>query len=64
MDMQEFLAQYAANLLEAFKSHSLRIDSIGWTCSLCPLREQCEKDSEQNPDDCSTCGADGQEYKA
>ena len=71
MDMKEFLAQYAANLLEALKDHSFRIDSFGWTCDLCPLKEQCGKDSEENPGDCTTCGqyiqksvTDGHEYKA
>jgi hypothetical protein len=71
MDMQEFLAQYAANLLESLKDHSSRIDGISWTCDLCPLKEQCGKDSEENPDDCTTCGqyiqksvTDGAKYKA
>jgi hypothetical protein len=71
MDMQEFLTRYAANLLECLKDHSLRIDSFGWICDLCPLKEQCEKDSEENPCDCTTCGqyikksvTDGAEYKA
>ena len=71
MDMKEFLAQYAANLLESLKDHSFRIDSFNWTCDLCPLKEQCHKDSEENPDDCTTCGqyikksiTDGAEYKA
>ena len=71
MDMQEFLAQYTANLLESLKDHAFRIDSFNWTCSPCPLRERCEKDSEENPDDCTTCGqyiqksvTDGHEYKA
>ena len=66
MNMQEFLTRYAANLLECLKDHSLRIDSFGWICDLCPLKEQCGKDSEENP-----CGqyikksiTDGAEYKA
>ena len=71
MDMKEFLAQYTANLLESLKDHSFRIDSVNWTCDLCPLKEQSLKDSEENPDDYATCGqyiqksvTDGAEYKA
>ena len=71
MDMKEFLAQYTANLLESLKDHSFRIGSSGWVCNLCPLEEQCHKDSEENPDDYTTCGqyikksvTDGAEYKA
>ena len=69
--MKEFLAQYAANLLEFLKNHSFRIDDFNWTCDLCPLKEPCDKDDEENPDDCTTCGqyikksiTDGAEYKA
>lgn len=71
MDMKEFLAQYATNLLQKLEDHDARIDSFGWTCDLCPLKAQCEKDSEENPDDCTTCGqyikksvTDGEKYKA
>lgn len=71
MDMKEFLTQYAANLLESLKSHSFRIDSFGWICDLCPLKERCDKDSEENPGEYPTCGqyiqksvTDGHEYKA
>ena len=71
MDMREFLAQYTANLLESLKDHSFRIADSGWICNLCPLEEQCLKDSEENPDDYATCGqyikksvTDGAEYKA
>ena len=70
MDMKEFLAQYAANLLESLKDHGFGLDSFNWTCCLCPLQAQCEKDSEENPDSCVTCGqyiqkclTDGQEYR-
>lgn len=71
MNMEEFLAQYTANLLESLKDHSFRIDSFGWVCDLCPLKEQCAKDVEENLSDCTTCGQyiqksviDGAEYKA
>lgn len=71
MDMKEFLTQYAANLLQKLEDHDARIDSFGWICDLCPLKTQCKKDSEENPDDCTTCGqyikksvTDGEKYKA
>ena len=71
MDMKKFLAQYTENLLESLKDHSFHIDSVSWICDLCPLKEQCIKDSKENPDDCATCGqymkksvTDGAEYKA
>lgn len=71
MDMKEFLERYAANTLEAFKNHSFRVDSFSWVCELCPLKAECEKDSEENFSGCLTCGefitrnlTDGSEYKA
>ena len=66
MDMKEFINLYAANLLEKLEDHSLRIDSYNWNCCLCPLKELCDKISDN-----STCGqfiqknvTDGKEYKA
>ena len=71
MDMKEFLAQYAENLLEALKDGAFRINSFGWVCSLCPLKEQCEKEAEENLGDYTTCGqyiqksvTDGHNFKA
>lgn len=71
MDMKEFLERYVANMLEDFKNHSYRVDSFNWVCKLCPLKAECEKDSEENPCGCPTCGefivknlTDGSEYKA
>lgn len=71
MDMEEFLTQYVANLLESLKDHSFRIGSFDWICDLCPLKEQCTKDAEENPSDCTTCGqyiqksvTDGAKFKA
>ena len=71
MDMKEFLERYVANMLEAFKDHSFRLDSFSWVCELCPLKAECEKDSEENLYGCVTCGefiarnlTDGSDYKA
>ena len=65
MDMKEFISLYAANLLEKLEDHSLRIDSYNWSCGLCPLKDLCEKDSDD-----TTCGqfikknvTDGEKYK-
>ena len=70
MDMKEFLEQYAANLLQSLKDHGFGLESFNWTCDLCPLKEQCEKDSEENPSSYTTCGqfikntiTDGAEYR-
>jgi hypothetical protein len=69
MDMKEFLSKYAANLLSALEDHGFGLNSFSWTCDLCPLREQCEKDSEENPGPV-TCGefiqlqiTDGKKYR-
>ena len=68
--MNEFLSKYFANLRQAFADHSLRVDGINWVCELCPLKDQCRKDSSENPDDNTTCGqficrnlTDGKKYK-
>ena len=71
MDMKDFLSKYVENLQQAFFDHTLRVGGMSWACDLCPLKEQCHKDSEENPDDNTTCGqficrnlTDGKEYKA
>jgi hypothetical protein len=70
MDMKEFLKQYAENLLDSLKKHRFGLESFNWTCDLCPLKELCEKDSEENFSGCVTCGqfikgtvTDGEEYR-
>lgn len=55
MDMQEFLNQYVENMLGKMREGA-RIDTFSFICDLCPLRAQCEKDTQDNPDDNSTCG--------
>lgn len=69
MDMREFLNQYASNLLNALESHGFGLNSFDWACDLCPLRELCRKDSEENPGPV-TCGefirlqvTDGKKYR-
>lgn len=70
MTMEQFVKQYAENLLETLKDHGFGVDSIQWNCSLCPLKEQCQKDSQDNPEDNTTCGGfirrtvkDGKDYR-
>ncbi|MBP3706282.1 MAG: hypothetical protein J6J13_03405 [Clostridia bacterium] len=70
MTMEQFVKQYAENLYEALKDHGYGVDSINWYCSICPLQAKCQKDSQDNPDDNTTCGGyicrtvtDGKEYR-
>lgn len=68
--MEQFVMEYAQNLLKALQEHSYRVDDINWYCDVCPFKKQCGDHSEQNPDDNMTCGqyikamvTDGAKYK-
>jgi hypothetical protein len=68
--MEEFLKQYAENVLNSLRSHRFGLESFDWNCDLCPLKELCEKDNEKNFSGYVTCGqfikgnvVDGEEYR-
>lgn len=56
MTMEQFVKQYAENLLKTLREHDLGVDGVNWYCCLCPLQEQCEKDTQDNPEGNSSCG--------
>lgn len=54
MTTEQFLQAYADNLLKGLIDGNISYSYLTIECSFCPLRELCEKDSEENP--CpSTC---------
>lgn len=55
MTTSEFLAKYADNLLQGLIDGAIGLNYITIECSFCPLREQCQKDSEECPDKIQTC---------
>lgn len=55
MTTSEFLAKYADNLLQGLIDGAIGLNYLTIECSYCPLREQCEKDSEECPDKIQTC---------
>lgn len=55
MTTSEFLAKYADNLLQGLIDGTIGLNYLTIECSYCPLREQCEKDSEECPDKIQTC---------
>lgn len=68
--MEQFVMEYAQNMLEALKDHGCKVDSMNWDCNICPLKDKCHEHGEQNPDDNMTCGqfiramvTDGTNYK-
>jgi adenine-specific DNA glycosylase len=68
--MEQFVMEYAQNVLNSLRDHGYTVSSIDWYCDVCPLKDECRKHSEQNPDDNMTCGqfikamvTDGAEYK-
>lgn len=54
MTTEQFLRIYTNNLLEALAEGRIGFSYLTIECSFCPLRTECEKDSEENPGP-STC---------
>ena len=54
MNTEQFLQTYVNNLLEAMEDGRIGYDYLTIECQFCPLRAECEKDSEENPGP-STC---------
>lgn len=54
MTTEQFLQTYADNLLKGLIDGSISYKYLTIECNFCPLRELCEKDSEENPGP-STC---------
>ncbi len=54
MTTKQFLQAYADNLLKGLIDGKISYSYLTIECSFCPLRELCEKDSEENPGPC-TC---------
>jgi hypothetical protein len=54
MTTEQFLQNYANNLLKALIDGKISFSYLTIECEFCPLRAECEKDSEENPGP-STC---------
>lgn len=54
MTTEQFLQNYADNLLKALIDGKINFNYLTIECEFCPLRVECEKDSEENPGP-STC---------
>lgn len=54
MTTEQFLQNYADNLLKALIDGRISYKYLTIECEFCPLRAECEKDSEENPGP-STC---------
>ena len=55
MTTEQFLQNYADNLLKALIDEKISFSYLTIECEFCPLRELCEKDSETFPDKIETC---------
>lgn len=49
MTVEQFLKNYADNLLDALIDGEIDFSHLAIECRFCPLRAECEKDSEENP---------------
>ena len=49
MTTEQFLQAYADNLLKALIDGKISLNYLTIECQFCPLRAECEKDSEENP---------------
>ena len=54
MTTEQFLQNYANNLLKALIDGKIGFSYLTIECELCPLRAECEKDFEKGPGP-STC---------
>lgn len=54
MTTEQFLQNYADNLLKALIDGKISFSYLTIECELCPLRAECEKSFEENPGP-STC---------
>lgn len=54
MTTEQFLQAYADNLLKGLIDGNISYKYLTIECGFCPLRELCEKSSEESPDP-STC---------
>lgn len=54
MTTEQFLQTYTNSLLKALVEGEISYKYLTIECQFCPLRAECEKDSEENPDP-STC---------
>ena len=55
MTTEQFLQNYADNLLKALIDGKISFSYLTIECEFCPLRELCKKDSETFPDKIETC---------
>ena len=55
MTTEQFLQNYADNLLKALIDEKISFSYLTIECEFCPLHELCEKDSETFPDKIETC---------
>ena len=55
MTTEQFLRAQADNLLQGLIDGKIGYNYLTIECDFCPLREQCSKDSEENPAVVDTC---------
>lgn len=55
MTTEQFLQNYADNLLKALIDGKIAYSYLTIECQFCPLRELCEADAEKYPNKIETC---------